>query len=63
MKKTIPDQIRSHLEERGTKQIWLANKTNISPEHISNILANRVLLTQDVLDKINNVLGTQFKNQ
>lgn len=59
--KTIPDQIKELLDSKGTKQIWLANQTGISPEHISNVLANRVLLTEDVLSKINSVLGTDFK--
>lgn len=59
--KSIPQLIRNHLEERGTKQVWLADKTGISQEHISNVLANRVLLTDEVLNKINDVLGTDFK--
>ncbi len=59
-KQTIPDKIKEHLEARGTKQTWLADQTGISPEHISNILANRVLLTEENLNKINEVLGTNF---
>ena len=59
-KRTTPQQIRDFLESRGTKQIWLADQTGISPEHISNILADRVLLTQENLDKINEVLETEF---
>ena len=54
-------KIKEHLNERGTKQTWLANKTGLSPEHISNILAGRVLLTDEVLQKINTTLGTDFK--
>jgi len=59
-KKSIPEMIREHLENNGTKQVWLAEKTGISPEHISNILADRVLLTADNLKKINDALGTEF---
>jgi plasmid maintenance system antidote protein VapI len=59
--KSVPQLIRNHLEERGTKQVWLAEKAGISQEHISNVLADRVLLTDDVLNKINEVLGTDFK--
>jgi plasmid maintenance system antidote protein VapI len=59
--KSVPNQIRNHLESKGTKQVWLAEKTGISQEHISNILADRVLLTDEVLNKINEVLGTDFK--
>lgn len=58
----IPEMIRNHLDSNGTKQSWLAEKTGISQAHISNVLADRVLLTEDVLNKINEVLGTDFKN-
>lgn len=58
--KTIPQLWREILEERGVKQTWLADKTGISPEHISNILADRVLLTEDNRNKINTVLHTNF---
>lgn len=61
IKKSVPVQIKEFLESRGTKQVWLADQTRISQEHISNILADRVLLTDEVLDKINTVLGTKFK--
>lgn len=60
-KKSIPDLFREVLEERGVKQTWLANQTGISPEHISNILADRVLLTEENREKINAALGTDFK--
>ena len=60
IKKSIPELIREHLESNGTKQIWLAQQTGISQEHISNILADRVLLTEENLKKINEVLGTDF---
>lgn len=60
IKKTIPQLFKEHLEERGTKQTWLAEKTGISPEHISNILADRVLLTEENKAKINSVLGTNY---
>jgi plasmid maintenance system antidote protein VapI len=59
--KSVSDQIRDYLESKGTKQSWLAEKAKLSEGHISNVLAKRVLLTDDVLDKINNVLGTDFK--
>ena len=51
--KSVPERFKEILEERGVKQTWLANQTGISPEHISNILADRVLLTQENKDKIN----------
>lgn len=59
-KKTIPELWKEVLEERGVKQTWVAERTGISPEHISNILADRVLLTEENREKINDVLGTDF---
>ena len=54
-------QIKDFLDSKGTKYIWLANEVGLSQEHISNILADRVLLTDDVLERINTTLGTDFK--
>ena len=59
-KKSIPELWKEVLKERGVKQTWLSDKTGISPEHISNILADRVLLTEENKKKINEVLETDF---
>ncbi len=59
-KLTAQKKIQAYLKERGIKQSWLAEKTGISNPHISNIIAERVLFTQENLDKINSVLGTDF---
>lgn len=59
--KTVPQLIKEFLDSKGTKQRWLAEQSGISEEHISNILADRVLLTEENLTKINDVLGTGFK--
>lgn len=59
-KNTIPEMFKKVLKERGVKQNWLAMQTGISKEHISNILADRVLLTDENKEKINKVLGTDF---
>lgn len=60
-KKSVAQKWKDVLENRGVKQIWLADRTGISQEHISNILAERVLLTDENRDKINEILGTNFK--
>lgn len=60
-KKSVPELWKEVLQERGVKQSWLADKTGISPEHISNILADRVLLTEENREKINDILGVYFK--
>lgn len=59
-KKSTQQLWKEYLESKGTKQIWLSDQTGISPEHISNILAERVLLTDENRKKINEVLGTDF---
>lgn len=58
--KPFTKQWRKIIEERGLKQTWVADRAGISPEHLSNILADRVLLTDDTKDKINEALGTNF---
>lgn len=58
--KPITKQWRKIIEDRGLKQTWVADKAGISPEHLSNILADRALLTEDTKDKINKALGTEF---
>ena len=59
-KKTTQQLWKEYLKSMGTKQTWLANQSGISQEHISNILAGRVLLTDENRKKINDVLGTNF---
>lgn len=58
--KSTTDLIKEHLKEKGIKQIWLSEKTDISDSHLSNIFAKRMNLTSDLLQKINTVLGTDF---
>jgi len=61
LEKTAQELWKDVLQQRGVKQSWLAAQTGISPEHISNILAGRVLLTDENKSKINDALGTDFK--
>ena len=60
-KKSITKQWRKVIEERGLKQTWVADRAGMSPEHLSNILADRVLLTDENRDKINSALETDFE--
>lgn len=53
-------KIAETIRDRGLKQSWVAAKAGISTPHLSNILAERVLLTQENLDKINQVLETDY---
>jgi len=42
------------------KQTWIAEQAGISAPHLSNILAERVFLTEENVENINRVLGTDF---
>lgn len=59
--KSIQLKWKEVMESRGTKQSWVAEQAGISPEHFSNILADRVLLTEENKKKINDALGTDFE--
>ena len=61
IEKTIGEKWREVMVSKGTKQVWVAEQAGISPEHLSNILADRVLITDENIKKINDVLGTAFK--
>jgi plasmid maintenance system antidote protein VapI len=61
LKKSTPKKIEDYLNEKGIKQIWLAKKVGISTSHLCNIFAERYVLTEDVLQRINAVLGTYYK--
>jgi plasmid maintenance system antidote protein VapI len=61
IEKTIGEKWREVMVGKGTKQVWVAEQAGISPEHLSNILADRVLITDENVKKINDVLGTDFK--
>lgn len=60
VEKTIGEKWREVMVSRGTKQTWVAEQAGISPEHFSNILADRVLITEENRNKINEILGTTF---
>lgn len=59
--KTIGQKWKEVLDSRGLKQNWVAEQIGISPEHFSNILADRVLITDENHKKINKFFGTNFK--
>lgn len=59
------EQIVKHLEDNGQKFNWLADKLGLSVGHLSLVLkaqgADKRDLTQENLNKINEILGTDFK--
>jgi len=64
IERTPEEKIVDHLEANGQKYTWLAEKIGISVGHLHLVLKgeglNKKALTQDNLDKINDVLGTNF---
>lgn len=60
-KKTVLENIKDHMTEHGLKYTWLCSKVGISTGHMSNIFGGEKRLTEELLIKINKVLGTDFK--
>lgn len=60
-KKCVLDNIKEHMQENGLKYTWLCEKVGISTGHMSNIFGGHKNLTEELLGKINKVLGTSFK--
>jgi len=58
--KTIQQMWVEVIKEKGLKQTWIAEQAGISAPHLSNILAERVFLTEENVENINRVLGTDF---
>lgn len=62
MKKSkTPEKIKAYLDDKGLKYSWLCRKVDISTGHLSNIFGGIKNLTPELTDKINKVLGTDFK--
>lgn len=55
--RSIGEQIKDHF----TNQSWLASQIGISEAQLSRKMKGKIEWTQDDLDKINRVLGTDFK--
>lgn len=58
---SLRQKIHFHLEERGIRRLWLAQKTGLSKSCISHCLNGGHPITQKTLDKINEALQTDFK--
>lgn len=57
-KRSIADQIKDHFTKN---QSWLARQIGMSEGQLSKKMNGSKDWTQEDLDKINKVLGTQFK--
>lgn len=56
-------RIYEHLRDEGRTQKWLADQLCVSKTHLSQVLLGNRSLSKKVLNKINEVLGTDFKNE
>lgn len=56
-------QIAAYLEERRIKQSFLYERLPCSNQHMSGILLAKRNLTAENLRKINEILGTNFKDE
>lgn len=54
-------KIRQFLIDNGRMHLWLANKIDVDPTHLSRILWGKRMLPEQLLDKINEALQTDFK--
>lgn len=61
--KTVHQKLSDNLRYAlvGRTQRWLSDQTGIPEDKISNKIRCRTKWTQEDLDKINKVLGTNFK--
>lgn len=53
--------IEKHLHDRGIKISKVADECLITTSHLSRVLKKERQLTQNILDKINSFLNTNFK--
>ncbi len=60
MNNGLGEKIKAFIANKGLKQTFVAFNSNISNSHLSNVLKDRVLITEDVLRDINYTLGTEF---
>lgn len=58
----LTEQIRYYLANKGTRINWVADQITLSKSYLTHILKGRRRLTPEILQKINNCLGTDFKD-
>jgi len=49
----IIDRINLHIESNGIRTKWVAHKIGISPCHLNDVLKRRHPLTDNVLNRLN----------
>lgn len=49
----VIDEINFHIKNNGIRQAWVARKIGIHPTYLNAILCRRRELTEDVLNRLN----------
>lgn len=58
----INNRLKDILQDRGVKQIWLADKLNVSKATISNIINNRYNTSLETACKIALILNLKLED-
>jgi plasmid maintenance system antidote protein VapI len=53
-------QIKNKLQKEGRTKAWLASQIGVTRQHMSLILNEKTVLTEDNLKSINKILQTEF---
>ena len=53
-------QIKNKLKKEGRTKAWLASQIGVTRQHMSLILNEKTVLTEDNLKSINKILQTEF---
>jgi len=59
---TVKNRLKEILDERGTKNVWLAEKANVNNSTLGNIIKNRHNPSIEVAIKIARALGMKVED-
>jgi len=58
----VKNRLKEILDERGTKNVWLADKANVNNSTLGNIIKNRHNPSIEVAIKIARALGMKVED-
>jgi len=59
---SVKNRLKEILDERGTKNVWLADKANVNNSTLGNIIKNRHNPSIEVAIKIARALGMKVED-
>lgn len=59
---TVKNRLKEILDERGIKQTWLAEQTEVTRQTMSNLVNNRFCPSLDLAFKIVKILNLNFED-